>query len=68
MEKPSHLAKNVLGKFPPVGAPFMRVHVDIMGPLKTTFRRNKYLFVAVDAFSHWMVIKPLKTKGCKNSC
>ena len=65
MGKPSHLGKNILGKFPPVSAPFMRVHVDIMGPLKTTFRRNKYLFVAVDAFSHWTVIKPLKTKDAK---
>ena len=66
MGKPSHFAKNVLGKFPPVSSPFMRVHVDLMGPLKTTFKKNKYLFVAIDAFSHWCVVKPIKTKDAKN--
>lgn len=36
--------------------PWSRLHVDFAGPL-----RNTYLFIAVDAFSKWIEVFPVKT-------
>lgn len=36
-----------------VGAPFERVAIDVMGPLPTTNRGNRYILVLIDYFTKW---------------
>eukprot|EP00833_Pecoramyces_ruminatium_P007356 jgi/Orpsp1_1/1181388/evm.model.c7180000077042.1 len=43
----------------PVEAPFVRIGLDIIGPLKVTVRGNKYIIVCVDYFTKWVEAKPL---------
>ena len=38
----------------PEEAQFVRIDLDIIGPLKTTTIGNKYIFVCVDFFTLWM--------------
>ncbi len=45
----------------PVEAPFVRLAVDIIGPLKSTKRKNRYIIVAVDYFTKWPEAKALAT-------
>ena len=42
-----------------VGAPLDRLGIDIMGPLPTTTRGNRYLFVICDYFTRWVEAFPL---------
>ncbi|MCQ7131118.1 DDE-type integrase/transposase/recombinase [Salmonella enterica] len=42
-----------------VGAPFERMAVDILGPLPTTERGNRYLLVAQDYFTKWPEVIPV---------
>ena len=37
----------------PIEAPFLRMGLDIIGPLKTTTKSNKYIIVCVDYFTLW---------------
>jgi len=43
----------------PVEAPFVRIAVDIIGPLKPTTNGHKYIIVAVDYFTKWTEAKAL---------
>jgi len=36
-----------------IEAPFVRMGLDIIGPLKTTTKSNKYIIVCVDYFTLW---------------
>jgi len=45
----------------PVEAPFVRVGLNIIGPLKETQQGNKYIIVCVDYFTKWEESKPLCT-------
>ena len=45
----------------PVEAPFVRVGLDIIEPLKETQQGNKYIIVCVDYFTKWVEAKPLRT-------
>ena len=36
-----------------VGAPLERVALDVLGPLPTTERGNKYILVIADYFTKW---------------
>ena len=45
----------------PVEAPFVRLAVDIIGPLKPTKNHNRYIIVAVDYFTKWPEAKALAT-------
>ena len=38
----------------PVGVPFERIGIDILGPLPETFHGNKYIVVIGDYFSKWI--------------
>ena len=40
----------------PVGAPLDRLFTDILGPLPTTPRNNKYILLVTDHFSKWVEI------------
>lgn len=42
----------------PISAAFEHVHVDIVGPLKRTFRGNNYVITATDAFTKWAFAMP----------
>lgn len=48
-----------------VGTPFSRVQMDILGPLPTTSKGNKYLVVVVDCFTKWVEAFPLKNVKTK---
>jgi transposase InsO family protein len=39
--------------------PFYTVSMDMVGPLATTFRGNRYILVCQDAFSKWVEMVPL---------
>lgn len=41
---------------------------DLVGPLESTDKRTKYIFVAVDHFSKWIETAVLDTKEPKNIC
>jgi Integrase zinc binding domain/Integrase core domain len=43
----------------PVGQPFERVGIDIVGPLPVTSRGNRYIVVATDYLTKWPEAKPL---------
>ena len=46
---------NYVERFPSlVEAPFVKLSLDIIGPLKTTARGNKYIIVCVDYFTNWI--------------
>lgn len=42
-----------------VGAPLERVALDILGPLPTSKRGNKYILIVGDYFTKWMEAYPL---------
>ena len=39
-----------------------RVHIDLFGPLPSSYSNNKYLVVMTDAFSKWVEIQPIPSK------
>jgi hypothetical protein len=41
---------------------FYRWHVDLCGPLEQSVRGNKYVFIAVEAFTKHAEIIPIPTK------
>ncbi|CAF3677787.1 unnamed protein product [Rotaria socialis] len=52
--KSSHgLHKAPIQSFPDIKAPLEYVAVDIVGPLSTTSRHNKYMFTVIDMFSRF---------------
>ena len=55
---PSQLSCEPLIPLPTPMYPFARVHADLLGPLPTTDRNNKYIFSVVDAFSKWLIALP----------
>lgn len=42
----------------PVSKVFENLHIDIVGPLKTSYRGNCYVITATDAFSKWAFATP----------
>ena len=42
----------------PVSSAFEHLHLDIVGPLKTTLKGNNYVVTATDAFSKWAFARP----------
>ena len=42
-----------------VGAPMERIAIDVMGPLPTTDRDNKYILVISDYFTKWTESYPM---------
>ena len=57
----SHHKKQALLKPLPIGHPFSRLHVDILGPLKKTKDGYRYILMVVDSFSKWTEAFPLQT-------
>lgn len=45
----------------PVSEAFENIHLDIVGPLKTSNEGHKYVITATDAFSKWAFAKPSQT-------
>ena len=44
------------------GAPMERAHIDILGPLPKTPRRNEYVMMMVDQFTKWVECMPLPSQ------
>jgi hypothetical protein len=40
--------------------PFEILHIDLIGPFDVTPRGNKYVFIAIDRFTHWPELVPLQ--------
>ena len=51
-----------LRRYPDVGMPFERVHVDLIGPMGNSIEGNNYCLVLVDVLTRYLVAEPLKTK------
>ena len=62
MSKPSHLQQQQLGTFPECNDIFERLHVDLLGPLPKSIGNKKYIFVGIDAYSHWCILKSITKK------
>ena len=48
----------------PIG-PNHRVHIDLMGPLRTSENGNKYVMVMTDAFTKWVELAAITDKTAK---
>lgn len=46
--------------------PFETIHVDHYGPLETTERGSKHIFIIIDAFTKFTVLYPVKSTNTKN--
>ena len=44
----------------PAEAPFVRVGLDLIGPLYVTNNNNQYIVVLIDYFTGWVEVEPLK--------
>ena len=66
--KPSHQSKNILGLFPVPDKSFQRWHLDLCGPFPKAKHGYKFIFVAIDAFSHYCVLAPLIKKNSDRIC
>jgi len=58
--RPMPIPKNLSNKSSPVERPFVRVGLDIVGPLPLTRSENQYLIVLVDYTTKWVEASPLK--------
>ncbi|CAI6370521.1 unnamed protein product [Macrosiphum euphorbiae] len=50
-----------LHPIPKTPIPFDTIHIDHYGPLEKTGKKNKYLFVIIDAFTKFVRLYPCKT-------
>ena len=57
--KPQLLNKSSENLATPPGLPFTRVSLDLIGPLYTTSKGNKYIIVLVDYMTKWVEASPL---------
>jgi len=58
--RPSPFPKNSENYATPAEAPFVRVGLDLIGPLYVTNNNNQYIVVLVDYFTGWVEAEPLK--------
>lgn len=49
-----------------VDGPWDSISVDFLGPFPRSKRQNKYLFVVVDNFSKWCLLKPMRQADSKS--
>ena len=62
-KKPQQKSKAAM-KLYHAGAPMEKLHIDMLGPLKTTLNGNKYILVMIDQFTKWIELEPL---SCQTS-
>jgi transposase InsO family protein len=60
--KPGLKFKSKLGKFPPITTPNHTLGCDLIGPLSTTLKGNKYVLTIVDHFSRYVYLYPIPNK------
>ena len=46
----------------PVGEPFERIGIDLIGPLPLTPTRKRYIIVAIDYLTKWIEARPITAK------
>lgn len=49
----------------PANEPFHRIAIDIVGPMPTTLRGNRFILVMVDTFTRWAEAVPLPNHTAK---
>ncbi len=49
----------------PVGGPWDRIGIDIVGPLPVTERGNRYIVTCIDYMTKWVEAKPLPDKSAR---
>ena len=52
------MVEHPLGEYH-AGAPLDRIHIDILGPIKTSQDGNVYILMLVDQFTKWLECWPL---------
>ena len=57
-----NLSLTPLRRHPDVSAPFERIHMDIVGPMGTSDKGNKYILIIIDVFTRYLVTVLLKSK------
>lgn len=57
--------KNLAVKRLQLAEPFGRIHVDTIGPLQKTESVNKYITVAIDSMTRWLVAQAFRTKSAR---
>jgi transposase InsO family protein len=55
-----------LHPIPKTPVPFHTIHIDHVGPFVTSSKKNKYLFVLVDAFTKFCIIEPVRNLSTKH--
>jgi len=58
--RPRPFPKNSENYATPAEAPFVRVGLDLIGPLYVTNNNNQYIVVLIDYFTGWVEVEPLK--------
>src|ERR1043166_6964288 len=48
-------------------APWQRVGIDFIGPLKESSKENKYIITVIDYFTHWVEAKATPTASAEEA-
>lgn len=58
--------KPPMGKEPNVCRPFQRIYIDFLGPYVRSKRGNGFIFIILDYFSKYVILKPMTKANTKN--
>ena len=62
LSKPCRRSPAPIKRYPDVYLPWMRIHVDLIGPLNVTENHNKYILTVIDALSRYVLTEALPNK------
>ena len=66
--KPDFTRKTPIGEYPETHKPFSRIHLDLIGPLPNAPSNFKYIFIAIDSFSHFIITEAITRKDSARIC
>ena len=61
--RPRNKGKMILPK--PMQRPFQTVGIDLLGPLPTSLKGNRYVLTVLDHFTHWPILIPVPNKEAR---
>lgn len=62
----NYVLKPPMGKEPEATRPFQRIYVDFLGPYARSKRGNSYIFIVLDYFSKFVLLKAMSKATAKN--
>lgn len=65
-KSPTFATRPLMGSLRPCNRPFQRLFIDFLGPYPATKLGNTYIFIAVDHFSRFVFIEPLRQATAHN--